>query len=31
LALTAADLADRGRPSEADVAMALALRCGEAA
>jgi magnesium chelatase family protein len=31
LALTATDLADRGRPSDADVAMALALRCGEAA
>ncbi len=31
LALTAADLADRGLPSETDVAMALALRCGEAA
>jgi magnesium chelatase family protein len=31
LALTAADLAARGRPSEADVATALALRCGEAA
>jgi magnesium chelatase family protein len=31
LALTATDLADRGRPGDADVAMALALRCGEAA
>jgi magnesium chelatase family protein len=31
LALTAADLAERGRPSDADVATALALRCGEAA
>lgn len=31
LALTAADLADRGTPTEADVATALALRCGEAA
>ena len=31
LALTAADLAERGQPSEADVARALALRCGEAA
>lgn len=31
LALTAADLADRGRPTESDVAQALALRSGEAA
>lgn len=31
LALTAADLAERGRPAESDVARALALRCGEAA
>jgi magnesium chelatase family protein len=31
LALTAADLRDRGLPDEADVARALALRCGEAA
>ncbi len=31
LALTSADLASRGRPSESDLAMALALRCGEAA
>lgn len=31
LALTAADLAERGRPSESDVATALAMRCGEAA
>jgi magnesium chelatase family protein len=30
LALTAADLAGRDRPSTADVATALALRCGEA-
>ena len=29
LALTAADLAGRDRPSAADVATALALRCGE--
>jgi magnesium chelatase family protein len=31
LALTVADLAGRGRPEDADVARALALRCGEAA
>jgi magnesium chelatase family protein len=31
LALTATDLADRGRPTDADVAMALTLRCGQAA
>lgn len=31
LALTAADLAERSRPDESDVARALALRCGEAA
>lgn len=31
LALTAADLAERARPDESDVARALALRCGEAA
>lgn len=31
LALTSADLADRGEPSAADVAGALALRCGEVA
>ncbi|MEO9010527.1 MAG: YifB family Mg chelatase-like AAA ATPase [Nakamurella sp.] len=31
LALTAADLGERARPDESDVARALALRCGEAA
>jgi magnesium chelatase family protein len=31
LALTVADLAERGRPDESDVARALAMRCGEAA
>lgn len=31
LALTAADLAERGQPEASDVARALALRCGEAA
>lgn len=31
LALTAADLAERGQPDASDVARALALRCGEAA